>query len=278
MRKLPARCPPNSYVGWTNSLCMLHTNHDATRRLRNLYSEQKAAEKSASSTETTIRRAFNVYYDIKHLPNHFAINALLKLLLRCKAADHVTQIWSDIQNASFLRAETASMTYPLWLKCCVEANQIDIEQCIDMIEWTRSHRNDRIQVDVDSLVRLIEKCNTAKSVRYVHSLLNDAYLCLSDGADGDASMALYSSLSAAYCRSGDIRSAVNIVEKEMSAADIVMVNQVIRALTEGGDYLPAIQLYFRYYALRNSTTDKLVETVWDNLDDSRLREVELLFI
>lgn len=247
------------------------TNHDANHLIKNLYKH----DDNSIPRETLVQQGLDIYHDLKHLPNHFVLSSVLKLFLHCNHPHKVLEIWSDIQNESFLEPQAASMTYSLWLQCCIESDDdiVDIKKIIEMLKFTQNHKNEhckQIHIDSKHIQQLITKCeHDIKALYFIHSLIENQYF-----SSKKMDISVFNGLIKSYFKSGDIENASKIFnEIDEDLKDVMTINTFIGLLIEYQCYQYALDVYFKYYDIdkqkRDHVTDMLAIKAWQNLGKLR---------
>eukprot|EP01084_Bolivina_argentea_P190456 327284_1 len=79
-----------------------------------------------------INQAHKVYEKVNdNDKDQYIINTMLKLYLHFECPKYIEYIWNDIISLSRKNNVHSNVSYPLLLKCCITADNININQCIE---------------------------------------------------------------------------------------------------------------------------------------------------
>ena len=200
------------------------TNSEATKLLKQLY--------TPSPSEQIAEDAFNIYHQIKEPPNKFVINTLVKVLFNCKQSHQIYSIWNDLKRIP-------NIGYIQLLKSCVQLKPINIDKCIEILQWI-NHRKYKLQqfeiadfsINVSKLISSLSPEDLHK-LKHIYSLIkntNDVYI----------KTALINS----FGKCNDTETAHTIFNSiGDTQLDINCINSLMTVFISNGQYENALDLY-----------------------------------
>ena len=156
-----------------------HNNHDARTLLREISKEYNGND-NRSSNSILIKNAFRIYNQQKPQErNAHIINDMLKLCDKFKYLSKASLLWNDIHalSTSHIYDSDGIILYSLLLKCNVNTNQINVDRCIQILQWMKDNdfklRNSDMSQYFMDIRKLISKCDQdINKLQTIHSLIN----------------------------------------------------------------------------------------------------------
>ena len=219
-------------------------NYGATQSIQELMRKNDKHKIKQSTKNKVIHTALDIYNDITEERNHFVINTMLKLLYEFDKADKMHLLWNDI--GILRKKHNRDISFPLLMKTCIKANNIDISQCIAMLEWMTESKY-KLRLHGFFLNKLIEKCNHLDALQYVHSLITDQVI--EDNNDKITKTMLIR----AYSKCKSPQNAQKVFDG-IDEKDCVLLGAMLSALIDNECYDQALEIYDQHVHLNNETT------------------------
>eukprot|EP01084_Bolivina_argentea_P049566 91150_1 len=142
------------------------------------YNHKVQPSTASKQQNESISEIFDIYNQINEPRNYFIINTMLKVCFDLNVQSEISNLWKDIEilqnnnNRINHNSKDINISYSLLLKNCIQCNDIDISKCIQALKWMKNS-NYILTTQNNAIIKLISKCNDIKSLKYVHSMLND---------------------------------------------------------------------------------------------------------
>eukprot|EP01084_Bolivina_argentea_P298580 514566_1 len=150
------------------------TNIESTQSIKKLLKTKD----SSLSRSSVMKHGFDIYHQINNTLNPSFLISFLKLILHCNYPDKIQLIWTDIQqsiNSHSNEKDNISNICCLWLQCCIESNKMDINKCIELLQWSQTFCH-QLHIKGYLINKLLSKCgNNKQSLEYINCLIDSNF-------------------------------------------------------------------------------------------------------
>ena len=221
-------------------------NKTATKKIKSLYTNKPKEE--LIGNHQTVNEALLIYNAVTEQRNHFVINTILKVFIKCGAHRRVQSLWNDIIHID-------GVSLPLAFKCAVgmvtQSETVDIDSVdvgmrvsVEVLELLRDRRyemNEFERKDFSvSSSSLISHCRSHSELQSVHQMVSAVSLWQRESVDIFISTALMM----AYSKWGAVDEAkcafYGVPESER---DIPSINAMLTVLVNGERFEESMSFY-----------------------------------
>lgn len=134
-----------------------------------------------------LQNAFKIYNEIDGMSSNEIINIMFKICLHFKQTDNIKLLWNDIYQRHQIeikeKKDDVNLSYHLLLSCCINSNNLNIDQCIDILKWMKltnfkinKHSIKDYSKDITKLLSSCNKISMIESLKSIHSLIDKAVI------------------------------------------------------------------------------------------------------
>eukprot|EP01084_Bolivina_argentea_P311281 538804_1 len=223
-------------------------NYAANSLIKDLLKQNDKHKVSQNTKNKVVNKALNIYKQINEQKNHYVINSLLKLLYQFEKPDQIMSIWNDIMQLR--EKHNCDVSFPLLMKCCIKADNINVSECIEILEWIK-HCKYKLRLHGFFINKLISKTNNnLQHLKCIDCMIYD-YKIIEDNNDIITKTVLINAYSENKSPENILRifNSIKDIDK-----DIVIIGAVMNGLIDNKWYQQSLEIYDKYETIHNEIT------------------------
>ena len=221
-------------------------NSKAIKLIKYLYVNNR---KKGPDTYKTIEQGLEIYNKITETPTPETINNILRLFQSFGHPNEYITIWNDIES---LEAQEQSVSYPLLIKCCIDSDTIDIQDCLQVLQWMKDS-NYTLKIKESYISKLVQFCGKrfdTESIDFIYDLLIEGYI------ECDSTF-IKTTFINTYSRCNELDKSIKIFDAIDIASEMNMIcyGSMMKCFINHGFYAKTLEFYDNLLRLEGDNKD-----------------------